>query len=414
MHICLLSYRSYRYSGGQGIYLRYLSRALCQLGHEVDVVSGPPYPDLDPPVRLIRLPSLDLYSKSSVSRLFINPLKLDSIPDITEWLGVVSGYFAEPLSFGMRAYNFIRRNSRYDIVHDNQTMSYGVLKIQQLGLPVVETIHHSVFLDRELAVRTAKSVKDKVGLRWWYSFLNMQRSVARQLPFIITVSHSSAEHIAQTFGIPRERLRIVYNGIDTDIFHPPRNTTRLENKLLTVTSGNIAVKGLNYLLEAMAVLRQQFPVELTVIGKGADTPAIHKLVSSLGIEDYVKFVGEVSTEELAEQYRTATVVVVPSTYEGFGLPAAEAMACAAPVVATTAGALPEVVGDAGLLVPPADVRGLVNAISALLNDREKRCLLGEAGHRRATRNFNWHTAARRTLDVYSEALEWRRHATRKR
>ncbi len=405
MRICLLSYRSYRYSGGQGIYLRYLSRALYELGHEVDVISGPPYPDLDPPVRLIKLPSLDLYSMSSVSRLFINPLKLDSIPDVVEWLGVISGYFAEPLSFGMRAYDFIRRNTQYDVVHDNQTMAYGILKIQQLGLPVVETIHHSVFLDRELAVKSAKSIKDRVGLRWWYSFLNMQKAVARRLPYIITVSHDSAEHIARTFNIPKERLRVVYNGIDTSIFYPAPENKRLENRLLTVTSGNIAVKGLNYLLEAVAALRQQYPVELVVIGKGADNPAIQKLTSRLGIENYVKFLGEISTDELAGQYRSATIVVVPSTYEGFGLPAAEAMACGAPVVATTAGALPEVVGDAGLLVPPGDVRALVDAISALLDNREKRCSLGEAGHRRTTRNFNWRTAARRTLDVYSEALE---------
>lgn len=414
MRICLLSYRSYRYSGGQGIYLRYLSHALCELGHEVDVISGPPYPDLDPPVRLIKLPSLDLYSMSSVSRLFINPLKLDSIPDIVEWLGVVSGYFAEPLSFGMRAYDYIRRNSRYDIVHDNQTMAYGILKIQQLGLPVVETIHHSVFLDRELAVKSAKSIKDRVGLRWWYSFLNMQKKVAKQLPYIITVSHNSAEHIAQTFDIPRERLRVVYNGIDTSIFHPPQKNRRVENRLLTVTSGNIAVKGLNYLLEAVAVLRQQHPVELVVIGKGADNPNVQKLVSNLGIKDYVKFTGEVSTEELAKQYRSAAVVVVPSTYEGFGLPAAEAMACGAPVVATTAGALPEVVADAGLLVPPGDVKALVDSISALLHNKEKRRSLGEAGHKRVAQNFNWRTAAKRTLDVYSEALERQRYLAKQR
>lgn len=414
MRICLLSYRSYRYSGGQGIYLRYLSHALCELGHEVDVISGPPYPDLDPPVRLIKLPSLDLYSMSSVSRLFINPLKLDSIPDIVEWLGVVSGYFAEPLSFGMRAYDYIRRNSRYDIVHDNQTMAYGILKIQQLGLPVVETIHHSVFLDRELAVKSAKSIKDRVGLRWWYSFLNMQKKVAKQLPYIITVSHNSAEHIAQTFDIPRERLRVVYNGIDTSIFHPPQKNRRVENRLLTVTSGNIAVKGLNYLLEAVAVLRQQHPVELVVIGKGVDNPNVQKLVSNLGIKDYVKFTGEVSTEELAKQYRSAAVVVVPSTYEGFGLPAAEAMACGAPVVATTAGALPEVVADAGLLVPPGDVKALVDSISSLLHNEEKRRSLGEAGHKRVAQNFNWRTAAKRTLDVYSEALERQRYLAKQR
>lgn len=406
MRICLLSYRSYRYSGGQGVYLRYLSRALCELGHEVDVISGPPYPDLDPPVRLIKLPSLDLYSMSSIARLFIDPRKLDSIPDIVEWLGVISGYFAEPLSFGMRAYEFLRRNNNYDIVHDNQTLAYGILKIQQLGLPVVETIHHSIFLDRELAIKSAKSIKDKLGLRRWYSFLNMQKKVAHRLSHIITVSHDSAEHIAQTFAIPKERLRVVYNGIDTQTFYPSPKTRRLENRLVTVISGNIAVKGLDYLLEAFAVLRRQHPLELFVIGKGAKTPEVQKMVTNLGIEDYVKFAGEVTTEELADHYRLATIVVVPSTYEGFGLPAAEAMACAAPVVSTSAGALPEVVGDAGVLVPPGDTKALVDSISALLANVEKRRSLGEAGYQRVIRNFNWRTAASRTLDIYAEKLEY--------
>ncbi len=346
---------------------------------------------------------------SSVARLFINPRRLDSMPDIVEWLGVISGYFAEPLSFGMRAYEFLSRNNNYDIVHDNQTLAYGILKIQQLGLPVVETIHHSVFLDRELAIKSAKSIKDKLGLGRWYSFLNMQKKVAHRLSHIITVSHNSAEHIAQTFAIPREKLRVIYNGIDTQTFCPSPRVRRLENRLVTVISGNIAVKGLNYLLEAFATLRQQHPLELLVIGKGARTPEVQKMVTNLGIEDYVKFVGEVSTEELADHYRLATIVVIPSTYEGFGLPAAEAMACAAPVVSTSAGALPEVVGDAGILVPPADTKALVDSISALLADAEKRQLLGEAGYKRVIQNFNWRTTASHTLDVYAEKLEYDKH-----
>ena len=182
MRVCLLSYRSYRYSGGQGIYLRYLSRSLRDLGHEIDVVSGPPYPDLDDGIRLIKLPSLDLYSIPPDRRLFINPRKLNTLPSLVEWLGVISGYFSEPLTFGMRAYGLIHNseNNKYDIVHDNQTMAYGILKIQELGYPVVETIHHPVTIDRDLAVKSATSLKDKLGLRRWFSFINMQIKVARQ------------------------------------------------------------------------------------------------------------------------------------------------------------------------------------------------------------------------------------------
>lgn len=411
MRICLLSYRSYRYSGGQGIYLRYLSRSLRDLGHEVDVISGPPYPELDDGVKLIRLPSLDLYSMSSVKRLFINPVKLNTFPSLVEWLGTISGYFSEPLAFGMRAYNLLRNNqiARYDIVHDNQTLAYGVLKIQELGFPVAETIHHPITVDRELAIKSATSLKDKLGLRRWYSFINMQVEVARQLSHIITVSQIASRHIATAFGISEHKLRVVYNGIDTEIFSPSPKVNRLGNRLLTIRSGNTPVKGLTYLLEALALLRQKHNLELIVVGKGADTDMTRKLIGNLGIGDYVKFIAEIDTSELVNQYRSASIVVAPSTYEGFGLPVAEAMACGSPVVTTTAGALPEVVGDAGILVPPADVKALVEAISALMDNPAKRRQLSEIGRRRIVQTFNWRNTAKRTVAVYKEAIEHRRY-----
>ncbi len=411
MRICLLSYRSYRYSGGQGIYLRYLSRALHNLGHEVDVVSGPPYPDLDDGIKLIKLPSLDLYSMSSVQRLFINPSKLNTFPSLVEWLGTISGYFSEPLTFGMRAYNLLRDNqiAKYDVVHDNQTLAYGVLKIQELGFPVVETIHHPITVDRELAIKSATSLKDKLGLRRWYSFINMQVKVARQLSHIITVSQIASRHIANAFGISEDKLRVVHNGIDTEIFSPSPKVNRLENRLLAIRSGNTPVKGLTYLLEALSLLRQKHNLELMVVGRGADDDTIRRLIANLGIRDYVKFIGEIDTSELINQYRLASIVVIPSTYEGFGLPAAEAMACGAPVVATTAGALPEVVGDAGILVPPANVKALAEAISALIDNPDKCKHLSEIGRRRSIQTFNWLNTARRTVDVYDEAIEYRKY-----
>jgi len=411
MRICLLSYRSYRYSGGQGIYLRYLSRSLRDLGHRVDVISGPPYPELDGGIKLIKLPSLDLYSMSSVRRLFINPRKLNTYPNLIEWLGTMSGYFSEPLAFGMRAYDLIRNStgSKYDIVHDNQTMAYGILKIQELGLPVVETIHHPVTIDRDLAIQSATSLKDKLGLRRWFSFINMQIKVARRLSYTITVSQTASQHIANTFGIPEDKLRVIHNGIDTDIFSPSPKTNRIENRLLVVISRDTAVKGLKYMLEALAELRQKHPLELIVVAKGTDNKATQRLINTLGIRDYVKFIDEIDTAELVHQYRMASIVVIPSIYEGFGLPAAEAMSCGVPVVSTTAGALPEVVGDAGILVPPADVKALMEAISALVINPDKRKHLSQIGRKRILQKFNWRNTAKRTVDVYTEAIEFQKN-----
>ncbi len=414
MRICLLSYRSYRYSGGQGIYLLYLSRSLRDLGHQVDVISGPPYPDLDDGVRLIKLPSLDLYSMSSVRRLFINPLKLNTFPSLVEWLGTMSGYFSEPMAFGMRAYNLMRNGpeNKYDIIHDNQTLAYGVLKIQELGLPIVETIHHPVTIDRDLAIQSATSLKDKLGLRRWFSFINMQIKVARRLSHLITVSQTARQHIADTFKISQDKLRVIYNGIDTDIFSPSPKVNRMENRLLVVISRDTPVKGLRYMLETLAILRQKHPLELIVIAKGTDNSTTQRLINKLGIRNYVKFIDEIDTAELVHQYRLASTVVIPSIYEGFGLPAAEAMSCGAPVVSTTAGALPEVVGDAGILVPPADVKALADAISALVISPNRRKHLSEIGRKRIIQNFNWLNTARYTADVYAEAIEYHKHINR--
>jgi glycosyltransferase involved in cell wall biosynthesis len=414
MRICLLSYRSYRYSGGQGIYLRYLSQSLRDLDHQVDVVSGPPYPELDDGVRLIKLPSLDLYSMSSIRRLFINPRKLNTSASLVEWAGTISGYFSEPLAFGMRAYDLMRQggNNKYDIVHDNQTIAYGVLKIKEMGLPVVETIHHPVTIDRDLAIQSATSLKDKLGLRRWFSFINMQMKVARRLSHIITVSQTARQHIADTFKISEDKLRVIYNGIDTDIFSLSPRVARLDNRLLVVISRDTPVKGLRFMLEALAVLRQKHDLELIVVAKGTDNRTTQRLINTLGIKDYVKFIDEIDTPELVNQYRLAGVVIVPSVYEGFGLPAAEAMACGAPTVSTTAGALPEVVGDAGILVPPADVKALVDAISALVANPDKRKHLSQIGRRRIVQTFNWRNTAKHTADVYIEAIDYQKYLNR--
>lgn len=414
MRICLLSYRSYRYSGGQGIYLRYLSRSLRDLGHRVDVISGPPYPEVDDGIKLIKLPSLDLYAMSSVRRLFINPLKLNTLPSLVEWLGTMSGYFSEPIAFGMRAYDFMRNGTgkKYDVVHDNQTLAYGVLKIQELGFPIVETIHHPITIDRDLAVQSATSLKDKLGLRRWFSFINMQIKVARRLSHIITVSQTARQHIADTFKISQGKLRVIYNGIDTDIFSPSSKTNRMENRLLVVISRDTPVKGLKYMLEVLATLRQKHPLELIVVAKGTDNKTTQKLISKLGIRDYVRIIDEIDTDELVRQYRLATIVVIPSVYEGFGLPAAEAMSCGAPVVSTTAGALPEVVGDAGILVPPADVGALADAISALVTSSNKRKHLSEIGRKRIVQKFNWRNTAKYTAEVYTEAIEYQKRLNR--
>jgi glycosyltransferase involved in cell wall biosynthesis len=408
MRICLLSYRCYRYSGGQGIYVRYLSRSLHQLGHDVEVISGPPYPELDDGIKLIKLPSLDLYSLPESQRFFIDHRKLSSLPDVTEWLGVCGGFFTEPLTFGMRAYGFLRSHDnykKYDVIHDNQSLSYSILKIKRLGIPVVTTIHHPITIDRDLAIKAAKSLWQKLGIRRWYSFANMQLKIARKLSHFITGSQNSYRHIIDIFKLPKDSLRVIYDGVDSSVFTQLPEVVRSENRLLVINSGDTPLKGLKYLLEAVAALRSERKIELVIVGTPIKNGYTEGLVESLGIGDCVTHVGQIDTSELVRQYSMATMVVVPSVYEGFGLPAAEAMCCSTPVISTTAGALPEIVGDAGILVPPADTGALVEAIAGLLDNPDRRRHLSEMGHRRAMRMFNWKNTAKHTVDVYKDAIE---------
>lgn len=407
MRICLLSYRSYSYSGGQGIYVRYLSRCLRNLGHEVDVVSGTPYPILDEGINLLKLPSLDLYARPEPKRYTISPTKLNNVPNFVEWIGECCGFFAEPLTFGMRAHRFLRENNRYkqyDVIHDNQSLSNGILKISRLGTPLVATIHHPIAIDRELALKASKSLWQSMGISRWYYFCNMQHRVARELSHFITGSENSYREILDVFKLPKDSLRMIYDGVDNSIFNRPPGMQSQENRLLTVNSGDTPLKGLKFLLEAVAELRKERNIQLVIVGKPLQNGYTEGLLESLGISDCVTYTGQIDTSELVRQYSLATMLVVPSVYEGFGLPAAEAMSCGTPVVSTNAGALPEVVGDAGMLVPPANTRALIEAITALLDNPAKRKHLAGMGHKRVTQMFNWQNTAKHTADFYKEAI----------
>ncbi|HPD20819.1 MAG: glycosyltransferase family 4 protein [Pseudomonadota bacterium] len=404
LRICLFTYRGNPTCGGQGVYTKRLSRALADLGHKVDVVSGPPYPVLDSDITLHKLPSLDLYNPDDLFR--VPSLKeLTSPVNLIEWLGVSSGGFPEPFTSGIRVWNFMRKNARnYDVFHDNQCLAYGLLGIQAIGVPTVATIHHPITVDRDVEVSSEKIWWRKLKVRRWYSFINMQKRVSRRLSHIITVSEASKDDISRQFAIPPYKFRVVANGINTDIFHPVEGIKREENQIMVTNSADTPLKGLRYLIEAVASIRRYRDVKLTVIGKPKKDGVIDRLVNSLGAHDYITFTGRIPDEDFASYYARTTIAVVPSLYEGFGLPAGEAMACRVPVISTTGGALPEVVGDAGVLVKPGDARALEKAIVDLLDNPEKRDVLARAGYERVKRHFTWSNTAQDVVNVYREAI----------
>lgn len=408
LRICFLTYRGNPHSGGQGIYTRHLCRALHELGHQVEVWSGPPYPELDPGVGLRELPSLDLWNES-------HPFRRPSLAELrdpihrSEWLQTLSGRFPEMHTFSLRAaraYAALPPERRFDVVHDNQCLGEGLLQLQRM-VPVVATIHHPVTVDRQIALAAASDWLKRLTLRRWYSFLDKQIAVAPQLDRVLTVSHAAGQGIIKDLHIRPDRLRVVPNGVDLTLFRPLPEIERHNDRLISTISANGPLKGFTYLLDALVEVRRQVPTaHLTVIGKKGHEES-ERRIRELGLEGAVRFTGRLSTEEMIHEYAQACVAVVPSLYEGFGLPAIEAMACEVPVVSTNAGALAEVVGEdgrTGLLVPPADGAALAKPILALLANPELRLTMGHAGRQRVAEHFTWRRAAELSVEVYREVL----------
>ena len=403
LKICLMSYRSNPHSGGQGVYLKNLSRALKDLGHDVTVVTGPPDPGLDEDIAVLRVPCLDLYNPEALFRI-PTLVELSRPVNLIEWLGVSTTGFPEPFTFGLRAYRILAHpGNGYDVVHDNQSLSYGVWAIGR-RMPTVATIHHPVTVDRDLAVRSVSSLWKKMKHLRWHSFVRMQKMVARTLSRIITVSEKACRDISRDFLIPGDRFRVIANGIDLKRFHPMPEIPRKEHRIIATNSADTPLKGLHYLIRAVALVAVQRPIQLRIVGERRKDGNVDRLIRSLGIGPRIRFTGRISHSDFVREYAKASAAVIPSVYEGFGLPVGEAMACGVPVISTTGGALPEVVGDAGILVPPADPEALAEAIVTIVDHPGYAAALGRAGRERVQRRFTWRRAAERTVDVYREVI----------
>jgi len=401
LKICMLSYRSNPHCGGQGVYLKNLSRELAGLGHHVDVVSGPPDPMLDSEIAVYKLDCLDLYNPDDLFRI-PGIRELSDPINFLEWIGVSTMGFPEPFTFGLRAYKFLRRK-KYDIIHDNQSLSYGIWALSRI-MPAIATIHHPITVDRKIALKSSGSFIKKMQSLRWFSFLGMQKNVSRRLLKIITVSKASRNDISKHFKIPLKRFDIVPNGIDTRIFRPRKDVVRKKNSLIVTTSSDTPLKGLYHLLKAIGIVLKSREVNLAVIGSPKKDSGVVKLIKRLEIGNRIRFTGRISDEELVKEYAKASIAVTPSVYEGFGLPAGEAMACGVPVISTTGGALPEVVGDAGMLVPPSDPAALAKATIELLDSPVHAAKMGRAGHKRIHENFTWERTAEKTVSAYRKVI----------
>ena len=405
LRIAYLTYRGKPHVGGQGVYTRHLTKALADLGHSIEVFAGQPYPILDERVPMHKLPSLDIFNDQYPGRV---PAywELKTREDVLETLQYLTGTFSEPLAFSARAYRELKKRTHdFDLVHDNQCLGYSILQIEKI-IPTIVTLHHPITKDRELEMSHSPNWRKRRSVGRWYGFVKMQGRVASRLPRIVVVSENSIKDINADMGVSLDRMRLVPVGVDPELFKPLPNVQRVPGRMITTASADVALKGLSYLLEAMAKLRTERDVTLTIIGRPRPGHS-DDLITKLGLRDHIDFVSGVTDERIVELYAEAQLAVVPSLYEGFSLPAIEAMCTGTPLVATDGGALPEVTGKDGETVfqcKAGDAEGLAAQIRLALDNDELRTRIGLAGRQRVVERWSWTHCAKLTVDQYREVL----------
>ena len=409
LRVAFCVYRGNPYSGGQGVYTKYLTEALSDLGHKVTVFSGPPYPELDDRVALVRLDSLDLYRERDPFRV-PKLREFKTRYDALEFALMSAGAFPEPRVFGYRAARAISESlEEFDVIHDNQSLNWSLLKMAYEGMPLVASIHHPITVDRLLDFKAARGIKAKFGSYRWYGFVKHQTAVARRIDFVLTVSETSRRDMAKSMGIDPERVAVVPIGVDTTVFRPDPSRERKAHRIVTTASADVPLKGLIHLIEALGILKGCYhDVSLRIIGARRLGSDVQRRVAELGLGDRVEFCGKISQEEIVALYATSHVACVPSLYEGFSLPAIEAMACGIPLVATDGGALPEVVGEsgeAGLIARSGDPHSLAAAISEIFDNDGLALSLSHHARLRVLARYSWKSAAIGTVATYRAAIE---------
>lgn len=391
LKIAVLSYRSAKFGGGQGVYIRDISFALSHMGHNVDVISGPPYPQLHEGINLIKLPGLDLFETFSF-RDRVEKFKRKENKDFDhyyEFFSALIGGFPELKTFGNRANTYLKQNDDYDIVIDNQSISYGMIEIQK-RFPFIEIIHHPITFDFKFELASTNKIKYKISRYLWYSFLRMQRKVAPKISNIITPSQSSKKGIMDEFNCKGSSITVINNGLDAQEFCPIPNSTRNKNRLITTASADVPLKGLDYSLKALKLLKKDNPkMHLVVIGNYKKNGHTERLIKKLGIEQDVIFKKNISKDEIKKLYSSSSIAIVSSLYEGFGYPVIEAMSCEVPIIATNVSSIPELVSDFGTLIEPKNENQLKKSIIKVMQNYDHFKDIAIKGRQHVIETFNW-------------------------
>ena len=391
LNIAILSYRSAQFGGGQGVYVRDISLALKLKGHNVDVISGPPYPNLNDGINLIKLPGLNLFETFSFRDRLKKFLKKKNkkFDHYYEFLSVLFGGFPEPKTFGKRANRYLKLNDHYDLIIDNQSLSYGMIDIQK-RFPFIEIIHHPITFDYKYELASSRKIKYRISRHRWYSFLKMQKKVAPCIKRIIAPSKSSKKGIVDEFNCNKANITVINNGLDTNEFSPVNEVKRNEYRLITTASADVPLKGLDFSLKALKKLKKDFPnIHLIVIGpikKGGHT---EKLIRKLGLENDVTFKSNLTKNEIKDCYSKSSIAIVSSLYEGFGYPVIEAMSCEIPLIATNVSSIPELTSEFAKLVDPKNEEMIYQSVKDILSEYDKYKKIAIKGRQHVIKNFNW-------------------------
>ena len=406
MKILFLCYRGNPYCGGQGIYLYYLTRELARLGVKIDVLVGPPYPDpLDKWATVYKIENLNLWALKTRS-LDLNKLKRIFSPlNFVDYLLTRFHFFPEMETFSFRAFAFLKKllkEKEYDLIHDVQSLGWGLYPMRTFQIPMITTVHHPLTRDREADLMMDKTLWEKITTILFYP-LSMQKFIIKKLDGVITSFQAGIEELHQAFKVKKEKISVVYNGLDVDLFQND-GSVREKKSLLFVGNTEDHKKGIIYLLEALTLLPKE--ITLTIVDEGPPLKNFaYKLVKKFNLENRVFFTGKVDQHRLVNLYSSKTILVMSSLYEGFGLPAAEAMACKTPVVATEVGALREVVIEGtGLLVPPKNPEALQKAILKIIADEKWQQRLGAKGRSWVVSKFSWPVVAKNTMKSYQRFI----------
>ena len=395
LNIAICSYRSAPFGGGQGIFVFELSKALHDLGHNVDVISGPPYPNLKNSIKLIKSPGLNLFSTFNFQdRLKIfSEKKNKSVDDWYEFISALFGGFPELKTFGNRAQNLLNESS-YDVVIDNQSLSYGMIEVQK-NIPLIEIIHHPITKDYRYDIKFSKGMIQKISKWRWFSFLKMQKKVSLKLKVISTPSHNSKKDITKDFGVLERNISVIPNGIDHEGFTPMQDIKRVPEQIITTASADVPLKGLDFTLLAVARLKEDYPgLKLVIIGAPRPGGHTERLIKRLQIDQNILYRSNLTRYEIAVEYAKSNIAIVSSLYEGFGFPIGEAMSCAIPLIATNVASIPEITQSFAELIPAESTDAIELAIRNIFTNPTKNQLRADASRMHIIENFNWKKIAK--------------------